>query len=128
MTRRTFDFLVCVAALIFYLVNRLFLAVTIDGPVGWFLTCYANDIFAGAAIIAWLDLLLSLGHLGKICSWKQVAPFLLFCGLIWEVGAPLFKPNAVFDPWDFAAYQAGGLLWLSMIHLCPLVTNRKTPL
>lgn len=112
MDRRIFDALVCLVSLIFYVLNRAFLSPALDGPVGWFLSCYANDLFAGASIVAWLDLLLCLGHLGRIHSWKQVVPFLLFCGLIWEVCAPLFKPDAVFDPWDFLAYQAGGFLWL----------------
>lgn len=112
MERRIFDILVCLAALLFYLLNRLLLSPTLGGPVGWFLVCYANDIFAGAAIVAWLDLLLQLGRLGQVCSWKQVVPFLFLCGLFWEVCAPAFKPGAVFDLWDFAAYQAGGFLWL----------------
>ena len=112
MERRIFDTLICLAALLFYLLNRLCLSPALGGPVGWFLTCYANDIFAGAAIVAWLDLLLNLGRLGQVHSWKQVVLFLLFCGLIWEVCAPAFKPGAVFDLWDFAAYQAGGFLWL----------------
>ena len=112
MKRRIFDALVCLAAFAFYLFNRGLLSPTLDGPTAWFLTCYANDIFAGAAIVAWLDLLLNLGRLGQVRSWKQTVPFLLFCGLVWEVCAPLLKPDAVFDPWDFAAYQAGGFLWL----------------
>ena len=112
MERRVFDILVCLAALLFYLLNRLLLSPALGGAAGWFLACYANDIFAGAAIVAWLDLLLNLARLGQVRSWKQVVPFLLLCGLIWEVCAPAFKSGAVFDLWDFAAYQAGGFLWL----------------
>lgn len=112
MNRRIFDTLVCLAALAFYLLNRSLFSPALGGHMGWFLTCYANDIFAGAAIVAWLDLLLGLARLGQVRSWKQVVPFLLFCGLVWEVCAPLFKADAVFDLWDFAAYQAGGALWL----------------
>lgn len=96
----------------FYSLNRLVLQTMTDGWLHWFLVCYANDIFAGAAIVAWLDLLLNLARLGQVRSWRQVVPFLLFCGLVWEVCAPAFKPGAVFDLWDFAAYQAGGFLWL----------------
>ena len=29
----------------------------------WFLVCYANDLFAGLAMVAWTDLLLNWGHL-----------------------------------------------------------------
>lgn len=115
MSAKRFDLAVLGAAGIFYLVNRLWLTQTITGPAGWFLSCYANDIFAGAAIAAWADLLLRLGKLPPLRSWKQTIPLLLVCGLVWEAAAPLWKPGAVFDPWDFLAYQTGGLLWLAGI-------------
>ena len=113
MDVKGYNLSVCGAAFLFYLVNKLVLIPAVGGPAGWFLACYANDIFAGAAIVAWLDLLLRLGKLPPVRSWRQTVPFLLVCGLVWELGAPLFKAGAVFDPWDFAAYQAGGLLWLA---------------
>lgn len=96
----------------FYLTNRLVLQPASSGPLHWFLVCYANDLFAGLAIVAWADLLLDLGRLPPIRSWKQTVPLLLVCGLVWEVLAPLWKAGAVLDPWDFVAYQVGGLLWL----------------
>ena len=111
MSRRRFDWAVLWAAGGFYLLNRLWLRPTLGGPAGWFLACYANDIFAGAAIVAWTDLLLRWGRLPPVRSWRQTALLLLACGLVWEVLAPVWKPRAVFDPWDFAAYQAGGILW-----------------
>lgn len=95
----------------FYLINRLWLLQATDGRLNWFLACYANDIFAGLAIVAWLDLLLRWGRLPPVRSWRAIVPFLLLCGLVWEVLAPLWKAGAVFDPWDFPAYQAGGALW-----------------
>lgn len=96
----------------FYPLNRLVLQTMTDGWLHWFLVCYANDIFAGAAIVAWTDLLLDWGRLHPIRSWKQTFLLLLVCGLVWETLAPLWKAGAVFDLWDFAAYQAGGFLWL----------------
>lgn len=113
MRQRNFDWSVLTAAGIFYLVNRLWLGHMFGGWPGWFLSCYANDIFAGAAITAWADLLLRWGRLTPIRSWRQTVPLLLACGLVWEVLAPLWKPGAVFDPRDFLAYQAGGVLWLT---------------
>lgn len=107
-----FDLAVCLGALAFYLLNRSLLVPVTGGAVGWFLSCYANDLFAGAAIVAWLDLLLRLGRLPPLRSWPWLALFVLACGLVWEVLAPLWKPSAVFDPWDLLAYQAGGALWL----------------
>ena len=113
MRGKRFDLSVLLAAGGFYLLNRLWLSQTVGGPAGWFLTCYANDLFAGAAIAAWSDLLFRLGRLPPIRSWRQTVPLLLACGLVWEAAAPLWKAGAVFDWWDFAAYQAGGLLWLA---------------
>ncbi len=113
MRMKRFDLAALLGAGAFYLANRLWLVRTAGGPVGWFLTCYANDIFAGVAIVAWTDLLLRLGKLPPVRSWRHTVPLLLACGLVWEVLAPLWKAGAVFDPWDFLAYQAGGLLWLA---------------
>lgn len=106
----------------FYLLNRLVLQPITGGWLHWFLVCYANDLFAGLAMVAWTDLLLDWGRLPPIRSWKQTVPLLLVCALVWEVLAPLWKAGAVFDPWDFVAYQAGGVLWLLLARR---VSNRK---
>ena len=107
------DGALCALAGLFYLVNRALLSPALAGTAaGWFLSCYGNDVFAGLAICAWADLLLRWGRLPPLRPWRQTVPLLLFCGLVWEVLAPLWKAGAVFDPWDFLAYQAGGLLWL----------------
>ena len=116
MDIRTFDLRVCGGVLVFYIVNRCLLIPNSDGHLGWFLSCYANDLFAGLAIVAWTDLLLDWGRLPPIRSWKQTVSLLLVCGLVWEVLAALWKAGAVFDPWDFVAYQAGGFLWLLLAH------------
>lgn len=110
--RLRFDGLACLAAGLFYLANRLWLSGAAGGALGGFLTCWANDILAGLAVVAWLDLLLGAFRLPGIRSWRQTVPFLLACGLVWEVLSPIWKSGAVFDPWDFLAYQAGGLFWL----------------
>lgn len=119
MKKRGFDLAVLAAAGIFYPVNRLWLSRAVGGPAGWFLTCYANDVFAGAVIVAWTDLLLRWGRFPPVRSWRQTVPLLLACGLVWEALAPLVRPAAVFDPWDFLAYQAGGALWLLGRFLIP---------
>lgn len=97
----------------FYLGNRLWLQGRWGGWARWFLRCYANDLWAGAAILAWSDLLLGWGGLPRLDRWRRTVPFLLVCGLVWEVLAPLWKAGAVFDPWDFLAYQLGGACWLA---------------
>lgn len=112
--RRGLDLALCLGAGLFYLLNVHVLRGSVGGALGWFLACYANDVVAGLAICAWLDLLLSLGRLPPVASWKVTVPFLLLCALVWEVLTPLWKPEAVGDPWDLLAYQAGGLVWLAV--------------
>ena len=112
--RRRLDLALCRGVGLFYLLNVCVLRGSVGGAPGWFLACYANDVVAGLAICAWLDLLLSLGRLPPADSWRVTVPFLLLCALVWEVLAPLWKPEAVGDPWDLLAYQAGGLVWLAV--------------
>jgi len=109
---RRIDLLTPLIAGGFYLFNRFFLQKAATGMVHWFLHCYANDLFAGAAILAWLNLLLGLGGLGRVKRLRHAAAFLLLCGLVWEVAAPLWRAGAVCDPWDLLAYQLGGLIYL----------------
>lgn len=110
--RLRLDGLLCGAAGLFYLANRFWLSGAVGGPLGLFLRCWANDLFAGLAMTAWLDLLLELGRRPGVRSWKQTVPFLLACGFVWEVLAPMWKSGAVCDPWDFVAYQVGGSCYL----------------
>ena len=110
------DALVCAGAGAFYLLNTLWLRPRTGGWAGWLLSCYANDLWAGAALCAWADLLLRLGRLPPVRSWHQSVPLLLGCGLVWEVLAPLWKAGAVFDPWDLAAYQIGGIFFLILMN------------
>ena len=117
--RRRLDLALCLGVGLFYLLNVCVLRGCVGGAPGWFLACYANDVVAGLAICAWLDLLLSLGRLPPADSWRVTVPFLLLCALVWEVLAPLWKPEAVGDPWDLLAYQAGGLLWLALCRRLP---------
>ena len=109
---RRFNVLLLLGAGGFYLANRLALQPLSTGWLHWFLVCYANDLFAGLALVAWTDLLLGLGRLPPVRCWKQTVPLLLACALVWEALAPLWKAGAVFDIWDVLAYQVGGGLWL----------------
>lgn len=112
MKRKRFDYTLCAGAGACYLANRLCLQRSVTGWFSWFLRCYANDILAGLAMAAFLDLLLALGGRRPLRSPVWLALFLLLCGFVWEVLAPLWKAGAVFDLWDFAAYLAGGAAFL----------------
>ena len=96
-----------------YLLNRFWLRRVTGGWLHTILVCWANDVFAGVFMLAWLNLLLGLAGLGRVCDRKWAALFLLVCALVWELAAPVFKPEAVFDLWDFVAYQVGGLLYFA---------------
>lgn len=94
-----------------YLINRLWLGDAASGGLQWFLTCYFNDILAGLALPALTSLLLLAAGRPPLRRWWSAALLLLSAGLVWECLAPLWKSGAVFDWWDFAAYQLGGLLY-----------------
>ena len=77
--RRGLDLALCLGAGLFYLLNVHVLRGSVGGAIEWFLACYANDVVAGLAICAWLDLLLSLGRLPPFSS---CAPW---CGRSWPL-------------------------------------------
>ena len=93
-----------------YWINRLWLAKAVGGDLQWFLQCYFGDILAGLFLPAIASILLLLAGRSALQHWFPTVLLLLGAGLVWECLAPLWKPGAVFDWWDFAAYQLGGLL------------------
>lgn len=82
-----------------------------------FIQWYLNDVLAGIGIIAYLHYILSFAVKRKVTlRLPAVLLFELFCGLVWEYAAPDYKTTAVADPWDIAAYLAGGMIyWLLFI-------------
>lgn len=117
MRARSFNLAVLALSAGEYAANRLFLRAVPDGPIRRFLVCYCNDLFAGATLLAWANLLLEHARFRPLTRLHHTVPLLLICGLVWEILAPLWKAGAVFDPWDFLAYQAGGLVYLSARRL-----------
>lgn len=118
------DCLICILSSVLYVCNRFIWAGNVSGVIGWFLRCYFNDILAGIGLISIANILLALA------GWKQL-PFwassclLLFSGTVWECFAPVIKPTAVFDPWDFVAYQFGGLLYWLVHCIAHRYNNRN---
>ncbi len=115
MSRIKWNWLTLAAALLFYLFNRFCLIPGTTGVIHWFLRCYANDLWAGAVMLAWFDLLLHWARLPALNAWKASISLLLGCGLFWEFLSPLWNPQAVCDPWDLLAYELGGILWLYLM-------------
>ena len=104
-----------------YWLNRLWLTgVTSDG-LRWFLICYFSDLLAGLILPTVASIFLLLAGRPPLRKWWPAALLLLGAGLVWECLAPLWKPGAVFDWWDFAAYQLGGLLY----HLVQNCIHRR---
>lgn len=101
------DVLIVGAVAVLYGWNRFLWAPQASGTLGWFLRCYCNDILAGLSLLAITNILLAMAGWGPLPFWAG-ACLLFFCGAVWECLAPAIKPTAVFDPWDFLAYQCGG--------------------
>ena len=94
-----------------YLINRFI------PPGNIFLDSYFNDILAGCVIVAIVNLLLSFGRINPLTKPLSCLVLCLVCGLIWEYVTPLYKPGAVSDIWDIAAYMLGGLIWCIIIKI-----------
>ncbi len=96
-----------------YWANRLLLRNIAAGALRWFSSCYFGDILAGILLPALVSLMLLAARRPPLLRWRHIALLLLAAGLVWECLAPLWKPGAVFDWWDFPAYQVGGAVyWL----------------
>lgn len=100
------------AVAVLYAVNRLLLLPVTSGGLRRFLSWYFADLLAGALILMLLNALLALAGRRPVRRMLPAAAFLLGCGLFWEYVTPLYLSRSVSDPWDLAAYLAGGLGWL----------------
>lgn len=94
-----------------YLINHLI------PPGNIFLDSYFNDILAGCIIVAIVNLLLSFGRINPSVKPLPCLGLCLVCGLVWEYVTPLYKPSAVCDLWDIAAYMIGGLIWCIIVNI-----------
>lgn len=93
-------------ALLLGAVNQFFLKPHF-GPAAPFLSWYANDVIAGFFILAFTHYLLARGGLPALPLWGSLL-LVLGAGGVWELLPLLRTPAGVADPWDMAAYLAGG--------------------
>ena len=110
--------LLCIACL--YCVNRFWLKETISLPViSYVLKCHFNDFLAGIAILAYINLMLSISkyHNKAILTFPKGFGVALGCGLLWEYLLPIFFPHGTSDIYDVLAYLLGGVSYISIIHL-----------
>ena len=117
---------VLAAAALEYAANHLWLRHVTGGAARHFLVCWANDLFAGAAILAWADLLLLWAGRRPLPPAAGLA-LALAAARVGELAAPLWKPSAVADPWDVAAYLAGGAVYLAVRALSVTWSRKAGP-
>ncbi len=70
---------------------------------------YVADVLAGGLILCLVNLFLLLARRPPLRTPLAVSLFLLGCGLFWEYITPLYRPDAVSDPFDLLAYWLGGM-------------------
>ena len=75
-----------------------------------FLAWYANDVIAGFFLPAFTQFLLARGHFPPL-SLSATLLLVPGAGTVWELLPQLWSSSAVADPWDMAAYLAGGALF-----------------
>jgi len=95
-----------------YGLNRLLPAGS--GLLGTLRTNYFADFLAGALILCILDAALILFRYRPVRRLLPATAFLLACGIFWEYITPLYRADAVSDPWDLLAYWLGGIAMLSV--------------
>ena len=94
-----------------YLLNR-FLLVPLTG---WRLPAWHGaDSLAGGLMLCFLNGLLLLARRRPLERVFPASAFLLGCGLVWEIVAPLYLSRSVGDPWDVLAVWLGGLALLAL--------------
>lgn len=95
-----------------FILNLNVFSVYTEGYVHLFVTGYLDDIAAPCVIFASCDILLgTIGH--RMLGFPLITMSALCVGAFWELFSPVLRPGAVFDPLDFAAYFAGGVIyWL----------------
>ena len=121
VTRRNVIILLVVTCL--YCLNRFWLKKVILLPtIGYILRCHFNDFLAGTAIIAYINLMLSLSkYRGKELNTLPMGIVVSFaCGMLWEYLLPVIVPHGVSDFLDVVAYMLGGTVYILLSRYCVL--------
>ena len=93
-----------------------------DGLLWYFSAWYLSDLLAPIAMLSIANFTLSFTGRSIKKLWHTLL-FALACGLVWELGALVALREgctligATFDPADFIAYAAGGLLFRLILKL-----------
>ena len=74
--------------------------------ISYVLKCHFNDFLAGIAILAYINLMLSLSKYRDItiATFPRGIGVSFACAMLWEYILPLVFPHGVSDPLDVLAY------------------------
>ncbi|MGI6204277.1 MAG: hypothetical protein ACOYJH_03250 [Anaerovoracaceae bacterium] len=106
------NLLIAVLLTAMFVLNKNVFSVQTEGYLNLFVTGYLDDIAAPCLIFASCDILLGTMRM-KMLGFPLITLSALCVGAFWECFSPVVRPYAVFDPLDFLAYFAGGVIyWL----------------
>ena len=98
------------SSLAFYVLNKMNLI-----PLGVFAANHLNDFLAGMLLTAYANLVLCFSKYDfRFDTVPRVLLLGAFCGLAWELFAPLYLPSSTADFLDCLSYFAGCLLHLAI--------------
>ena len=88
---------------------------------------YFNDVLGGLAFMAYTNLLISLVQPRyRVRNPLLGVAYIFLCGLFWEYASPLFRPDAVADPWDLLAYCTGAVLYWTVVTAWEMARGHGT--
>ncbi len=119
--RRRFDGAVLAIVLLIYFVNRIIKVYGDYLVFDDFFRYHFNDLCAGIAFIAYINLVLSFSKYNRITKIWQILLFALLCSFWWEVITPIYKNDSTPDILDALSYFIGTVLYWALDRY----TNRK---
>ena len=124
LMRIWFDIIVFSITFFLCCLNKIFHFSCYISFFDFFLRCYFNDFIGSIGFAALCDFLLGFAQ-RKLDRYWKVFLLMMFCGFVWEVITPLFRPDTVGDIFDFGVYIAGGSLYYGTTVILRKRSNRN---
>lgn len=99
--------LICVVGVL-YMLNNNFLKSSSPDTVRWFFISYFNDLICPLLFFSYVNILLLTKNL-ELSRLRHIIPFCVVVSVVWEFGAPLFKPSSTTDFLDIVCYFKGSI-------------------
>lgn len=93
-----------------YLINNLIIKDATSGWIRVFFVGYFNDCICPLFFLSYVNCIL-LTAKKELTKLRSLMLMSCIAGLFWEFAAPLVKPSAVTDLWDFVCYMIGSVLY-----------------